>query len=109
MMLDDVTATRARSIKTRKLDTNQPLREVAPLWTEELENDESSDAQSKEVFWDGVAIVAVTVALLVGGAIGVPLGCTCMAYCRTRVVSALQLFYMTPCSPITALNSALAQ
>jgi hypothetical protein len=74
MMLDDLTATRARSIKTRKLDTNQPLREVAPLWTEELENDESNGAQSEEMFWDSVAIVAVTAALLVGVAIGVPLG-----------------------------------
>lgn len=74
MTLDDLTATRARSIKTRKLDTNQPLREVAPLWTEELENEETNDAQSKEVFWDSFAIVAFTGALLVGGTIGVPLG-----------------------------------
>lgn len=74
MMLDDLNATRAKSTRKRKLGATQPLREVAPLWIEELESDESINAHSKEVFWDSIAIVALTCALLVGAAIGVPLG-----------------------------------
>lgn len=74
-MLDDLTSTPARSSRRRKRTTDQPLpREAAPLWTEDLATDEAIEAPPKVVFWDTVAIVSVTTAVLVGVAIGVPLG-----------------------------------
>lgn len=74
-MLDDLTATPARSSRRRKRATDQPPpREATPLWTEELATDESLEAPLKAVFWDTVAIVSVTSAVLVGVVIGVPLG-----------------------------------
>ena len=74
-MLDDLTATPARSSRRRKRAPDQPpLRESTPLWTEELATDESLEAPPEAVFWDTVAIISVTAAVLVGVAIGVPLG-----------------------------------
>lgn len=74
-MLDDLTATPARSSRRRKRATDQPPpREATPLWTEELATDKSLEAPPETVFWDTVAIISVTAAVLVGVAIGVPLG-----------------------------------
>lgn len=75
-MLDDLTSTPARSSRRRKRTTDQPSppREATPLWTEELATDEALEAPPKAVFWDTVAILSVTTAVLVGVAIGVPLG-----------------------------------
>jgi hypothetical protein len=74
-MLDDLTSTQARTSKRRRKATNQPpTHEAAPLWAEELATDESIEAPPEVVFWDKVAIVSVTAAVLVGVAIGVPFG-----------------------------------
>lgn len=74
-MLDDLTSTQARSSRRRRKATDQPpSREATPLWEEQLATDESLDAPSEAVFWDKVAIVSVTAAVLIGVAIGVPLG-----------------------------------
>jgi len=74
-MLDDLTSTPARTSRRRRKATDQPPpREATPLWKEQLATDESLEAPPEAVFWDKVAIVSVTAAVLVGVAIGVPLG-----------------------------------
>lgn len=74
-MLDELTSTQTRTSRRRRQATDQPPpREATPLWAEELATDESLEPPPKAVFWDTVAIVSVTTAVLVGVAIGVPLG-----------------------------------
>lgn len=74
-MLDDLVSTPARTSRRRRATTDQPTpRQAIPLWEEALATDESLDAPNEAVFWDTKAIIALTAAVLVGLAIGVPLG-----------------------------------
>ncbi|HBP5511295.1 hypothetical protein FA341_15100 [Pseudomonas aeruginosa] len=74
-MFDDLRPASARSSRRRRHATDQsPSREATPLRAEELVSDKPLEASSKAVFWDTVAIASFTTAVLVGGAIGVPLG-----------------------------------
>lgn len=74
-MLDDLTSTPPRTSRRGRQAMDQPPpREAIPLWVEELATDESLEAPPEAVFWDTAAIISVTAAVLVGVAIGVPLG-----------------------------------